>query len=257
MDGSSCASKARPRVRVVQALAVTTIAAVFGLFSRGTIHAEGSKMSARPDSVSLFQVPLRCPAAPEIACGSRARPILLALEGESGISEAWVNGIGTELAVVGTENSSPESRAKTVVVLLESVFGENSATEIQDQARERGLESFLSGSGWYRGAQVDSLSEVEAGIIAARLLRRLHGRVTLSDTTAKTLEIAFIEAFKRRFIRRAGQAKPTEGSRFEDDLLSAARTHLDEKGFAAFQQSIAKGYQPEPNEKWVFRRSCG
>lgn len=246
MDASR---KARLRVPGVKALAVTTAAVVCGLFSLAPIHAEGSKVRAGPDSVSLFEVPLRCPAAPEIGCGSMAKPILLALEGDTHISEAWLSGTGTKLAVVGTENSTRESRTMTVVALFESVFGRDGATELQGEARERELKSFLSGDSWYRGAQVDSLSKMEAGIIAARLLRRLQARATLSDATARALEIAFIEAFKRRFIPSPDQARPAVGSRFEDDLMTAARKHLDEKGIAAFQQSIAKGYRPEPNER--------
>lgn len=58
-------------------------------------------MKVKADLVSLFQVPLQCPAAPEIACGGRARPILLALESDATISEAWVNRAGNMLAVVG------------------------------------------------------------------------------------------------------------------------------------------------------------
>src|SRR5260370_6131134 len=99
-------------------------------------------MSARPDNVSLFQVPLQCRAAPQIGCGGRAKPILLALESDSNISGAWLNDAGTSLAVVGKENSSRAARAKTVETHLEAVFGKNSATEFQGEARERELKSF-------------------------------------------------------------------------------------------------------------------
>jgi hypothetical protein len=202
----------------------------------------------RLDNVSFFQVPLQCPAAPQIGCGSRAKPILLALENDSSIAEAWLNGTGASLAVVGKENSSRESRAQAVKTQLESVFEKNSASELQGEARDQELKSFLSGNGWYRGAQVDTLSEMEAGIIAARLLRRVQARMKLSDETARTFEIALIEAFKRHNIRAPGQPAPTQKSR-HDDLLKVAREHLDEKGVVAFLHSIADGYRPEPHER--------
>jgi hypothetical protein len=211
------------------------------------IGAENSEMSTRPDNVSLFQVPLQCPAAPQIGCGSRAKPILLALESDPGISEAWLNDAGTSLAVVGEGNSSREARARTVETQLVGVFGK-SATELQGEARDRELKSFLSGSDWYRGTQVDSLSRREAGIIAVRLLRRVQARVIVSGETARAFEIALTEAFKRHIIREPGQPASAETSR-HDDLLTVAREHLDEKGLAAFRQSLANGYRPGPNEE--------
>ncbi|MBI4657582.1 MAG: hypothetical protein HY735_01825 [Verrucomicrobia bacterium] len=80
---------------------------------------DDGKPTANPSRVSLFQVPLKCPAAPQIGCGSRAKPILLELERDSNITEAWLNGAGTVLAVVGAESSTRESRVKTVQSLLE------------------------------------------------------------------------------------------------------------------------------------------
>jgi hypothetical protein len=39
-----------------------------------------------PEQVSFFRVPLRCGMAPEIGCGSLARPLLVALERIPGIT---------------------------------------------------------------------------------------------------------------------------------------------------------------------------
>ncbi|MBI4657581.1 MAG: hypothetical protein HY735_01820 [Verrucomicrobia bacterium] len=77
------------------------------------------------------------------------------------------------------------------------------------EAREKELQSFLSGDGWYRGVAVDSLSQQEAGIIAARLVRRIQTKVALSNGKATALESAFTDAFKRRFIREPKTSNPT------------------------------------------------
>jgi len=36
-----------------------------------------------PARISLYEVPLLCPAAPQIGCGSRAKPVLLSLADSS------------------------------------------------------------------------------------------------------------------------------------------------------------------------------
>jgi hypothetical protein len=42
------------------------------------------------DRISVFKVPLVCPAAPQIGCGSASKPILLDLEKQPGVLEALV-----------------------------------------------------------------------------------------------------------------------------------------------------------------------
>src|SRR5436309_8945593 len=74
-------------------------------------HSEDSKSSPRnisPERISLYEVPLVCPAAPQIGCGSRSKPILLALEQQAGVAEAWLNRSGTMIAIVW----KPEARRK-------------------------------------------------------------------------------------------------------------------------------------------------
>jgi hypothetical protein len=98
------------------------------------VFAEGTKIAVEADRISLFEVPLRCEAAPGIGCGGRSKPILLELEREPTITEAWLNGTGTLLAVLWTEGSSRESRTKAV----QSVLERNGATakELDGEARE-------------------------------------------------------------------------------------------------------------------------
>src|SRR5688572_12608991 len=62
-----------------------------------TSAATASDLAGR---VAFYNVPLRCPAAPEIGCGSRAKPVLLELERVPGINEAWLNRAGTIAAIV-------------------------------------------------------------------------------------------------------------------------------------------------------------
>src|SRR6266513_889201 len=116
---------------------------------------------AAPSTVSFFNVSLQCLAAPQIGCGSVSKPILLQLEKEQGVLEAWLNRPGTTIAVVWKAGAGAEMR-RSVTAELE----EDHAAEIQGPSRDEALRDFSSGRGWYRGSDVGRLSEEEAGIIA-------------------------------------------------------------------------------------------
>jgi hypothetical protein len=141
--------------------------------------------------------------------------------------------------------SNSESRDRTIHSILEKKGV--AATELKGEDRNAELKSFVSRQDWYRGDDVDSLSEREAAIIAARLVRRVQAKVKVSAESAKTLETgltqAFIKAYNDGF---AGQADKVPA--FTQELLNVASTNLDEKGFAAFQEAFAKGYLPQPED---------
>jgi hypothetical protein len=191
----------------------------------------------------FFTVPLRCEAAPEIGCGTRSKPILLQLEREPGIAEAWLNGTGTVLAVVWAGNSSQESRTKAVQAVLEK--NRMTATELDGEARDTELKSFVSGGAWYRGADVDNLSKQEARTIAVRLVRRVQTKVVLSEDKAKALEVGWADAVARCFI---GNPDTCE-KELSEQLLKVARENLDQSEIGAFQEAIAKGLLPVADDK--------
>src|SRR5437867_7844416 len=86
----------------------------------------GESNIAPPDRISLFKVPLQCLAAPQIGCGSRAKPILLELKQDSSVSEAWLNRAGTRIAVEWNPESNAEARGNVATKLQEQ-----NATEIR------------------------------------------------------------------------------------------------------------------------------
>ena len=148
---------------------------------------------APPSTVSFFKASLQCLAAPQIGCGSVSKPILLQLEKEQGVLEAWLNRAGTTIAVVWKAEADAEMR-RSVSAELE----EDHATEIQGPSRDEALKVFLSGKGWYRGADVDRLSEEEAGIIAARLVRRVQAKTALATDKAEGLQRALTDALRKK-----------------------------------------------------------
>src|SRR5262249_41095706 len=131
--------------------------------------ASGIGTAITVDHISVFKVPLVCPAAPQIGCGSASKPILLDLEKQPGVLEAWLNRAGTIISVVWKPDSNAENRRNVVADLKE-----DSAVEMQGTSRDEAVHAFLSGKGWYHAADVDRLSEEEAGVIAARWVRRVQ-----------------------------------------------------------------------------------
>src|SRR5437667_12561484 len=167
---------------------ILTTLAIGGLLCCAPARAEDTKTPPKnpsPDRVSVFQAPLQCPAAPQIGCGSRAKPMLLELERDFNVSEAWLNRAGTKIAVVWKPESKTKARPSVARKLQEQ-----QATEIKGKPREETITEFLSGNGWYRGADVDRLSEEEAGIIAARLVQRVEAKTTLPKEKAEALQHA-------------------------------------------------------------------
>src|SRR6266446_8809685 len=152
----------------------------------------GESNTAPPDRISVFKVPLQCLAAPQIGCGSRAKPILLELKRNSSVSEAWLNRAGTRIAVVWKPESNAEARGNVATKLQEQ-----NATEIRGESRDEDLKDFSSGEGWYRGADVDRLSEEEAGIIAARLIRRVETKTPLPKGKAQEFQHDLAESWSK------------------------------------------------------------
>ena len=114
------------------------------------------------DDTSFYKVPLTCPAARGLGCGTRAKPVLVDLQKRPIVEEAWLNETGEILAIVwkpGTDAPSRES-AITAVTDAHAV----SMTELETGARAEVLTAFRSRAGWHRGSDVDRLSEQEARV---------------------------------------------------------------------------------------------
>src|SRR6267154_1187236 len=151
-------------------------AVVIGLVWAGVVLAEADK-TIPPKHISVFKVPLVCPAASEIGCGSRAKPILLAFERERTVTAAWLNRPGTLMVIVWRPETKRKDRAATLKDVSQHEGLE--AQELKGTERKRALEDFPSAKGWLRGSDVDRLSEEEAGIMASRLIRKIRSVITL------------------------------------------------------------------------------
>ena len=197
--------------------------------------------SAKKD-VSVYRVPWVCPAAVQIGCGSHAKPILLELEQNPGVSEAWLNRHGTAVAVVWKADAKRKARSDA-----EKTLKEQKGAKLTGKERTKVLADFESGKGWYRGAEVDRLSEEEAGVIAARWVRRLEAKTTLSKEKADGLREALTDGLKKCL---TGKMEMPET---EDEKMLAlgkvARPFLDDKQIELLAEAAGCGMRALPNEE--------
>src|SRR5438128_8193098 len=211
-----------------------------GLLYAPFANAADATAAVTADRVSVFKAPLVCPAAPQIGCGSASKPILLDLEKQPGVLEAWLNRAGTIIAVVWKSESDAETRSKVATGLKE-----DRATELQGDSRDKSVQDFLSGKGWYHGANVDRLSEEEADIIAARLVRWVQAKSSLAKEKAEGLQRAFADT-----LRKDLTGKSVGPNRLED----VARKYLDQEQIKILKEAIKdevaieNGERPVPNE---------
>src|SRR5438093_6394494 len=125
---------------------LTTVLAA-GLVYAPSANAADGTAAVTAERVSVFKAPLVCPAAAQIGCGSASKPILLDLEKQPGVLEAWLNRAGTRIAVVWKPESDAETRRKVVGDLKEDC-----AIELDGASRDEAVRDFVSGKGWYHGA---------------------------------------------------------------------------------------------------------
>ena len=109
-----------------------------GLLYTPLASAAEDAAAAPADRISVFKAPLVCPAARQIGCGSASKPILLDLEQQPGVLEAWLNRAGTRIAVVWKQESDASTRRKVVAELQE-----DHAIELDGKASRRGIERLL------------------------------------------------------------------------------------------------------------------
>jgi copper chaperone CopZ len=195
--------------------------------------------SSKADQISMFEVSLQCPAAPQIGCGSASKPILLDLERQPGVREAWLNRAGTTIAVVWKPEPDAETRRNVTAELKE-----DHATEVEGESRDEALTDFLSGKGWYRGADVDRLSEEEARIIAARLVRRVQAKTALTKEKAEGLKRALTDTIRKQLTGNCsapGQKQPS--------IEDVGRKYLNQEQVKILKEACEKGVRPLPNEK--------
>ncbi len=196
------------------------------------------------DQLAFYEVPLSCPAARGLACGSAAKPVLSSLERRKTIDEAWLDHAGTTLAIIWKKGVKSGARRAE----LRSLTDDRgiSLHELTGERRNESLKNFESRKDWYRGAEVDRLSEEEAGIIVGRLIHRAARREPTINERAVTLRSALTKVIREQ-LTGCTTTQCREDCRKQ--LTAIARQNLNDREFHALMEAERQGYRPIGDER--------
>lgn len=248
------------KLRTVTILSAAILVSMCCFFSLMAFNAKSGTKGKSP--VTFYKVPLVCSAAPDIGCGSKAKPVLKQLETSSSIAEAWLNHTGTVIAVVWKENNNTAASEKSTMAIfkeqnmdVQMVAGKEYNAMLDDFNKDK--------KNWLRHTDVDQLSLIEAGEIASRIVARVNAKTPLSNETASSLKADFENLFKNRFItmkttdiNKDPNLVATFKQKTEDDLLAAGKKYLDATQMNALQTAIELGLQPVEGEPGYAKDGC-
>jgi hypothetical protein len=208
----------------------------------GAIWARAEPTTPSPEKiaierVSFYEVPLVCPAAPQIGCGSAAKPLLLELEHNPAVAAAWLNRPGTLMAIVWKEPTQAKERVRVVDPILKQRG--MAVKEVAGEAKRRAWSDFESRKNWYRGADVDRLSQEEASVIANRWIGRFREKIVMTDQQAKGLQEAFTVQIKRRL---TGQITRDEAIK---KMVEIAHQYLDDRSVQVLLENFGGALRPD------------
>ncbi|MFN2633978.1 MAG: heavy-metal-associated domain-containing protein [Thermoanaerobaculia bacterium] len=199
--------------------------------------------SALPERVSFFEVPLECGAAEGLGCGSASKPILRSLQRDARIAEPKINYPGTVLAVVWKDPGQARLGASAV----EAAFKERDLETalLRGTARDKALKEFEAGQ-WYGASDVDRLSEREAKVIAARVVKRANGRLALPAERLAALTHDLSVGIARRLTRNTDEECARDP--LEVELTKIAGKYLNEQQLAELRKAAEQGAGALPGE---------
>lgn len=234
----SAPAAGKPATQLGSAVAGAPVAARAGASSPAS-PAEAER-SIPADRLSLFETPLGCWAVEGLGCGSLSKPVLAELEDDPRIEQAWMNRSGTMIAVVWKQTPAGRSGVETVERIFQAKGLE--ARALSGAEREKAVQDFSGGSRWYRGAEVDRLSEEEARVVAARLVRRTEKSASLTPEKAASFREEVAKILAHDFVRKAGPEGAGEA------LMDAARRNLEAKDAEKFREALDQGIAALPGE---------
>lgn len=200
-----------------------------------------NKSKVKEPFVTFYETPLVCNAAPEIGCGSRSKPVLLELEKNSAVKEAWLNRPGTVIAVVWKDKAQTETIAKPV-------FEKNSVefTELNTIEDATYRKTFRKTNLWYRGTAVDELSKEEATTIAENAVKFALENNLINPDEAKKIQKDIEAYFKKELVKIRTNEELNEDSqnKFMKAMYDIAEKYIGkertEKAMKLYQENCEK-----------------
>lgn len=223
--------------------------------AEGAGEPSSSRRSVPAARVTFFHVPLECQSVPGVGCGPVAKEVLKELDHCTWIAEAWLNYGGTILAAIWKRAEDRPSG----IAAVESLFKErdSEATPLDGHAFDEALKDFSSDGKWYRSTDVDRLTELEAHVIAnkcaARIVQRLTKRLNLPSDRGDALRADLAVVLERQCLEKFLSPTWRTGWRTgilrdKQQVLDAARKHLDPQELAALDSALEEGLERLPTD---------
>jgi len=149
-------------------------------------------------NISFYKVSFVCNTATNIGCGSRSKPMLLELEKQPEIKEAWLKKDGTIIGIV----CKPEISKKQQQKVVENIFikYQIETIKLNDNESLSNYSDFNIPNAWYKGKDVNQLSKKEAKIIAEQLVSVFNSKTRLNRQQKIDLTKDIINVFYDFFL---------------------------------------------------------
>ncbi len=183
----------------------------------------GQTKNSMPEKISFYEVPLVCGAAPDIGCGSRAKPALLEMEKDPAVKEAWLNRAGTVYAIVWNKSSQTKRIARPIFKKYQIEF-----SELREPEKTNHLATFRQEGKWYRGAAVDQLSLEEAERLGQKVVDMLLPGGHITQVEAEAIRKDVTAYFKEELVklRTCEELCQDSDTKFQQAIIGIGEKHL-------------------------------
>jgi copper chaperone CopZ len=202
-------------------------------------------MNASNTTVSFYEAPLVCHAAPSIGCGSKAKFMLVDLEqNKEAVEGAWLNKTGTVVAVKW-HTSIDNSKKKEIITAVSSNHNIELTTLPSTKANTYAT-SFPDIKEWFRGKEVDQLSKEEAGIIAQNTIASYKAKKLIKPSFEKQFKADIEKIYADLFMSISSYK----------DLSTEAYNKVEQQIMAAGEKYLGKGKMPHVELCIASEESC-
>jgi hypothetical protein len=109
-------------------------------------------------------------------------------------------------------------------------------SELAESERLEALKGFGTRRDWYRATELDQLSDEEARVIAARMIARLHGKISMTSDQANRLATAISVACARVLPGASTTSSTVRRHEIAAAILDAGRAVLGDVDFVTSQK---------------------
>jgi len=192
-----------------------------------------SNMAASDPSVSFYETPLVCHAAPSIGCGSKAKFLLIDLEKyKDEVQGAWLNRKGTVVAIKWNVQTGENKKAEIIKAVSTDHYTE--LTALSQAKATVFFESFHDSGEWLKGRQVDQLSKEEANIIAHNIIAGYKAKKLIRPSFEKMFEADIEKIYEDLFLSISSYK----------DLSKEAYDKVEDEIQQAGEKYVGKGKMP-------------